>query len=133
MGNLFLQIIAAILGLWLSDQYIGGVDFSGPLFYWPKNLSGFHNFFSSLVFVGICLGFLNYFVKPILKIITLPLRIITLNLFSFVIAMFLVWLVDVFFKELTITGLKSLFLTTLLIWFLGLIANHWWPRKSKPN
>jgi len=42
------------------------------------------------VILGIILGLLNYFVKPILEVISLPLEIITLGLFTFVINIFLV-------------------------------------------
>jgi len=131
MWIFFLQSLADIFALWLADKYIKEVEFSGPFFYLPKNLSDFHNFFSSLVFLGILLAFLNYFIKPILKKITLPLRIITLNLFSFIIAMFLVWLVDVSFPELIIKGIKALFLTTILVWSLELIVGSGTPVKNK--
>ncbi len=128
---LFLQIVSSILGLWLAQKYVAGVDFSGPLFVLPKNADSFHVFFQSLVFVGIVLGLLNYFVKPILKTITLPLRIITLNLFSIVIAMGLVWLVEIFSPELIIRGLKSLFFTTLIVWGINFILSKLLPEKPK--
>jgi len=131
MGKLFLQIAIDILGLWLADKYIEGVNFAGYFFYLPKNLSDFHNFFSSLVFAGILLGLLNYFIKPILKIVTLPLRIITLNAFSLIIVMFLVWLIDIFFPELKIQSLKALFLTTLLICALELITDYLFNYRTK--
>ena len=125
--RLIAQIIIGILGLWLADKFIPGVYFNGPLF--PRAWLGWNYFFTTLVFVGAILGFLNFFVKPILNLIALPLRIITLNLFSLVIAMALIWLVDVFSPELAIKGIVPLFWTTLIIWGLSLF----FPSPKKKN
>lgn len=131
MWYLILQIVSGIFGLWLADRFVPGVDFTGPLFIFPRQTAQFGQFLNSLVFVGGLLGILNCFVKPILNKITFPLRIITFNLSSLVIAMGLVWLVDIFSQELIIEGLKPLFLATLIIWGLNLLLSKWWPEKPK--
>ncbi len=131
MWNLFLQIVSGILGLWLAVKFVPGVDFEGSFFIFPKQLTDFSEFLKTLVFVGALLGFLNFFVKPILKKITLPLRIITFNLFTLVIMMALVWAVDIFSPELIIKGLKPLFFTTIIVWGINLILSKWWPAKPK--
>lgn len=127
LWNLFLQIVSGILGLWLADKYVPGVDFNGLFFIVPKAGMDWNTLLNTLVFVGGLLGVLNYFVKPILNTIALPLRIISLNLFSFVIMMFLVWLADVFSPELVIKGLKPLFFTALLVWAIHFILSAWMP------
>ena len=130
LWNLFLQIIAGILGLFLAQKYVPGVNFEGPLFFLPKTLSDINSFLGTLVFVGAVLGALNHFVKPLLKMVTLPLRIVTLNLFSIVILMLLVWLTNVFSPELTIQGLSSLFLTALIVWGVHFIISRWLPENK---
>lgn len=131
MWGLLLQIISGIFGLWLAVKYVTGVDFTGPFFILPKNAALFTQFLNSLVFVGGLLGLLNYFAKPLLNKITFPLRIITFNLSSLVIAMGLIWMVDIFSQELVIQGLKPLFFATLIVWALNLILSRWWPEKSE--
>ncbi len=126
--GLFLQIVAAILGLWLAQKYVPGVDFTGPIF--PLKWTRIEDYFNTLVFVGILLGFLNYFVKPILNKITLPIRIITFNFFSLIILMFLVWLVDIFSRELIIKGIKALFFVTIIVWLIHFTFSKWWPQRS---
>lgn len=42
--------------------------------------------------VAIVIGILNAFIKPLLVILTLPINILTLGLFTFVINGFLIWL-----------------------------------------
>jgi len=130
MWYFLIQVVSGIFGLWLAQKYVPGVDFTGPFFIFPKQTALFGQFLNSLVFVGGLLGLLNYFVKPTLNKITFPLRIITFNLFSLVIAMFLVWVVDIFSQQLIIPGLKPLFFATLIVWGLNLLLSKWWPEKS---
>ncbi|MFH1036976.1 MAG: phage holin family protein [Patescibacteria group bacterium] len=127
MWYIFLQIIAGVAGLFLADRFVNGVEFNGPLFFWPKNEAEIHAFFSTLAFVGAFLGLLNGIVRPILNKITLPLRIITLNLFTLVIAVAMVWITDIIFSELIITGIIALFWTTVIVWGLGFILTKWLP------
>ncbi len=46
----------------------------------------------SLVFAGIILGLLNAFLRPILILLTLPLTILTIGLFVFVINGLMIWI-----------------------------------------
>lgn len=114
MRKLLSHILGAILGLWLATLFIPGIHIS------LQNDSSFFSFHLTHVaqvylLLGIILGLLNFFVKPILDIITLPLRIITLGLFSFVVQMALLWAVDVMFVELNAPLFWPLFWTSLLI------------------
>lgn len=98
MKSLFSNIIAATLGLWLATVFVAGV--SVRLFY-TTNFFGIHltALWEVFLLLGVTLGLLNYFVKPILKAIALPLEIITLGLFTFVINMGLIWVLTYIFKE----------------------------------
>ncbi|MDI6602572.1 MAG: phage holin family protein [Patescibacteria group bacterium] len=115
MWILFLQIIAGILGIFLAQRYIPEVEFIGN--------------WQTLVLTGTILGLINFFIKPILKAITLPLRILTFGLFGLVINMLIVWLVDIIFPELIISGLLPLFWTSLIIWGISFILIKWMPAK----
>jgi len=130
MWRLCLQAVSGILGFWLADKYVKGVDFAGPLIIIPKSETEIGQLFGTLVFIGTLWGLLNFFVKPILKAITLPLRIITLNLFSLVIAMGLVWVIDILSRELTINGIIPLFWTTLILWGISAFLTTWLPDKK---
>lgn len=108
--KLILQIIAGTVGIWLAQELIAGVVFTGSI--------------KTLVLVGLILGLINFFIKPILNLITLPLRVISFGLFSLVINMGIVWIVDVFSPELIIPGLYPLFWTAIIIWVFSLIASR---------
>ncbi len=131
MWNLFIQIVSAFLALWLSQKFIPGVHFNGPLFILPTKTADLAPFLATMAFASILLGLLNHIVKPLLKTITFPLRIVTFNLFTLVIAMFLVWLVDIFSPELQIKGLVPLFYTTLIVLVIGFILSKWLPGQKK--
>ncbi|MFA5714612.1 MAG: phage holin family protein [Candidatus Paceibacterota bacterium] len=105
MNNLIEKLISGIVGIGISIYVLEGVTYDGS--------------FKTILLVGAVIGLLMYFVKPILDLITFPLRIITLNLFSIVIMMFLVWLLDALFPadmfEISV-GISNLFFTTLIVW-----------------
>jgi len=117
MRNLFLKIASGILGLWLASQFVPGVSFTTDSW-------------KILLFAGFILGLINFFIKPILKFITLPLRILTLGLFSLIINIAIIWLVDIFFIELIITGIMPLFWTSLIIWGLSTILPLFFPKRK---
>lgn len=125
-----LHIISGILALGIADKFVEGVEFIGPFFILPTSFEKVEEFFGTLVFVGGFLGFLNYFVKPILNLIALPLRIITLGLFSLIISIFLVWIVDLLFLELVIPNPSDLILTTLILWILTLFIFALFPKAK---
>ncbi|MFC1663908.1 phage holin family protein [Patescibacteria group bacterium] len=105
--TLILQILAGISGLWLTTVFVPGVEFTGSI--------------QSLLFAGLILGLVNSVIKPVLKLITLPLRIITFGLFGIVVNMGMIWIVDIVFPELIISGIIPLFWTTVVVWGLSLI------------
>jgi len=122
--SLLFQIISGILGLWLAKKFVPGVEFNGSIFIMPGRGVEFDQLWGTLTFMGAFLGFLNFFVKPILDKITLPLRIITFNLFSLVISMGLIWVVDIFSKELIIKGILPIFWIALILWGINLILSQ---------
>ena len=114
--ELVLKIIAGIIGIWLAAQFVSGVEIidSWQIFIWA----------------GLILGLINYFIKPILNLIALPLRIITLGLFSLVINMGIIWIIDVLFIEIDIKGVAPLFWTTVIVWLTNLIIPKLIPKKK---
>ena len=122
MKKFLSQIISAILGLYLAITFIPRATVE----LLPD--SGFFGFpitaiWQIILILGLILGLLNFFVKPILNAITLPLRIITLGLFGFVVNMALVWIIDSMFKELSVPWLYPLLWTTLIIWGINTLLS----------
>lgn len=60
--------------------------------------------FVNLLIVVLVLGIVNTFIKPIIKVISLPITILTLGLFSFVISGAMVWITDKVLNTFTAGG-----------------------------
>lgn len=109
MQRILLHILAGIAGLWLALRFVPGAEFTG------SNLL--------LLIAGLVLGILNATIKPLLNIVTLPIRILTLGLSSLVINLLLVWMLDLLFPELEFIGFLPLFWTTLIIWLITILLS----------
>jgi putative membrane protein len=123
MKNLFWQILVSILAIFLAVKFVPGVTLQvipGRSVYFGIK---FTQDWQILIFIGIFLGLINFFIKPILNLITLPLRILTLGLFSLIINMAIIFFSDVIFPELEISGISALFFTALIVWLLNLFFN----------
>lgn len=80
------------------------------------------NFYSALI-VAIVLGLLNALVRPILILLTLPINIITLGLFTLVLNGLLVLFAASFIKGFSVAGLGSAILLSLFLWLGSFITN----------
>jgi putative membrane protein len=129
MNRLILQIIAGILGIFLATKFVPGVSLE--VIPGQSSLFGieFTTSWQILLLVGSALGLINFFIKPVLKMITLPLRMLTFGLFSLVINMLMIWTVDILFPELVIQGIIPLFWTTVIIWGVSLLLGLYQPKR----
>lgn len=71
--------------------------------------------------VGACLTLFNMFIKPIINILTLPINIITLGLFSLVINGLLFWYLGRFIDGFNVTTFTAAFVGALLVSVLNWI------------
>jgi putative membrane protein len=90
--------------------------------------SGIHvTGFGSALFAALVLGILNAFFRPILFILTLPINILTLGLFTFVINAFLLMMTSGVIGGLEVAGFGSALLGSLIIsvvsWLLSSFIN----------
>jgi putative membrane protein len=86
----------------------------------------------TLILAALVYGILATFVKPILKLLTFPLMIVTLGIAWFFVAMFILWLTDVIVSGFQINGFWTLVGGTIVVWLVGAIADHWLFPKQGP-
>ncbi len=79
--------------------------------------------FYTAAIVAIILGVLNITIKPILMLLTLPLNIVTLGLFSFVINAALILGIASFVEGFDVTGFYPALLGGLVIAVIGWVAD----------
>lgn len=85
---------------------------------------GFHvNSFTTALIVAIVLGVMNTLIKPIILILTLPINILTLGLFTFVINALLLLLVARFVPGFTINGFIPALVGAMILWLINVIIH----------
>lgn len=69
MLKLILRALIAALGLWLASRWVDGIQVDSV---------------QTLLIAAVVLGLVNAVVRPVLFVLTLPLTVVTLGLFLFV-------------------------------------------------
>lgn len=75
--------------------------------------------------VAVVLGALNLFIRPIVLLLTLPLNILTLGLFSLVINALLVLLTSYLVPGFLVIGFWEAFLFALVLSIINWVFNSW--------
>jgi putative membrane protein len=65
------RLIANAAALWVASYLLAGISYTGS---WP-----------GLLGVALVFGVVNTFIAPVLKVLSLPVQVLTLGLFTFVI------------------------------------------------
>jgi putative membrane protein len=74
-----------------------------------------NSFYTALI-VALILGIVNAIIKPILVILTLPINILTLGLFTFIINAVLILFVSTIVKGFTVDGFVPALFGGLILW-----------------
>lgn len=83
---------------------------------------GIESFYNALI-AALILGLVNALVRPLLFILTLPVTILTLGLFTFVINALMIWLVSTIVEGFIITGFVPAFFAALILWVISMFTN----------
>jgi len=92
---------------------------------------GVDTFYTALI-AALVLGLVNALIRPILLILTLPINILTLGLFTFVLNALMVWFVSTIVKGFTVEGFVPAFLAALFLWVVSLGTN-WLIRHAEES
>lgn len=99
-GMIFVNLIVSAIAVVVSAYILPGVKVDGLL---------------TAVVVAVVLGAVNMFIKPILILLTLPLTILSLGLFTFVINALLILLVSNLVPGFKVEGFLSALLFSLVL------------------
>ncbi len=80
--------------------------------------------FVAALLVAIVLGLLNAFIKPLLVILTLPINVFTLGLFTLVINAFLIWLTAKIVPGFSVEGFGYALLFGIVVSLVMFIVNR---------
>jgi putative membrane protein len=104
MPRFLLKFVIGALALWVATKVVPGVSVEG---------------YEALAVAAILLGIVNAVVRPALIILTLPLTLVTLGLFLFVINGITISLVDAILPGMKIDSFGHAMLAALVVWIVS--------------
>ncbi len=76
-----------------------------------------------LILAAALFGVLNTFLKPIVRLLTLPLAVVTLGVAWFFVSMLMLWLTQAIVSGFNIHGFWTLVWATIIVWAVDLILD----------
>ena len=76
-----------------------------------------------LIRAALLFGILNTIVKPFIRLLTLPLAVVTLGLIWFGVAMLMLWLTDLLVDGFDIHGFRTLVWATVIVWAVNVVLD----------
>ncbi len=108
MNGIILRTLITILGLFLASSLIPGVTISGT---------------GTFILAALLLGLVNAFIRPIAFLMTLPLTLLTLGLFLFVINAAMFGLVAAMLDGFFVSGFWSAVFGSIVVSITATIAS----------
>jgi len=105
---LLLRWLINALAILAIAYYVPGVVVSG--------------FYAALI-VALILGIINALLRPILILLTLPVNILTLGLFTLIINAFLFWFASTIVKGFSVADFAAAFWGALIMWLVSWLTN----------
>ena len=112
-----LQILANALAIFVAVYFVPQIAFNGDII--------------DYLVIGLVLTVANIIIKPILKIISAPLILITAGLFLIVINAIILFGVDWFIEELIITGFWGYFWGVIILTIVNAIVVGFIKKRRK--
>jgi len=107
MGFLVRALVNA-LAIWLATEIVPGIETQS---------------WATVVAAALVLGLVNAIVRPVLLVLTLPLTLVTLGLFLFVLNALCLWLTSVIVPGFQVHGFWPAFWGALIVSALSWVVN----------
>ncbi len=116
MQGILLRTLITMLGLFLASELVPGVEIQGT---------------GSFILAAILLGLVNAVVRPIAFLLTLPLTIVTLGLFIFVLNAAMFGLVAAILDNFVVAGFWSAVFGAIIVSITSIIASWYIGPKGR--
>jgi putative membrane protein len=107
MGFLIRALVNAV-AIWLATEIVPGIDARST---------------TAVVAAALVLGLVNAIVRPVLLVLTLPLTLVTLGLFLFVLNAFCLWLTSAIVPGFEVRGFWPAFGGALVVSAISWVVN----------
>jgi putative membrane protein len=116
MRSFLARVFVTAFGLWMADQLLAGISFESA---------------GSLWIAALLLGVVNAVVRPVVFLLTLPLTLLTLGLFVFVVNGAMVLLVARLMPSFHTEGLGVAVLASIIVSLTAWAANAFIGKDEK--
>ncbi len=116
MIHFLLRVLITAVGLYLATQWVSGVHVDSN---------------TTLLIAALVLGIVNAIVRPVAFILTLPVTLITLGLFLFVLNAAMVALVAWLVPGFHIPDFRAALLTAIIVWIVSWIGSALIIKRAK--
>ena len=114
-------------------RYVNTISMACAMMVIARVLPGFEvRDFGAALIASIVLALMNAIVKPILFLLTLPLTILTLGLFLFVLNAITLWLTALLVPGFTVHGFGTTLIASILLALLGMVWKAATRKDAKP-
>lgn len=114
LGKLIIQILTNAVAIYIAAQLVPGFGLQ-------------NDGFVVLLTAGFIFGLINFFIKPVLKLLSAPFVLLTFGLFTILINVAMLYLLDYFVDAVEISGFMAALLATIVIsavnFFIGFFSN----------
>ena len=109
MMGFVIRFLLVAFSLWLAAQVVPGIEVRST---------------SSVLAAALILGLLNAIVRPVVILLTLPLTIVTLGLFLFVINAAMLWVTSLFLHGFVVKGFVAALLGSIVVSVISWIGDR---------
>lgn len=96
-------------GLWTAATLLTGISYQEHI--------------RVLIWAALIFSLVNALIRPLLVLLTLPVIVVTLGLFTLVINAFMLYLVTFFYSKFQITNFRSAIMAVIIIWLVNYLLN----------
>ncbi|MGH3344009.1 MAG: phage holin family protein [Carbonactinosporaceae bacterium] len=113
-----IKVLVSAVAIWVATVLVDGVDLAD---------GSIGDNILTLLIVAAIFGVVNAVIKPVVKLLSLPLYVITLGLFTFVVNAFMLWLTSWISDQLgqgfVVTGFVAALLGALVVTIVSFLLN----------
>jgi len=107
--NFVIKVLVNAAALWVAARFVPGIDLTADIW--------------QILLIALVFGLINTFLKPVLKVLSLPVIILTLGLFAIIVNVILLAITAGLMEGLTIDGFLPALLGSIVISIVSAILN----------
>ena len=115
--HLIIRLIINAIVFWLIAKYVPGFNPIAP---------------GTAILAAVIFGLVNAIIRPIVLLLTLPINIVTLGLFTFIVNALMFWFTVWIVPNFTVSGFVPALEGSIIITIVSIILSHIFNAEKKP-